>query len=84
MNNELSCQEMTEVVTGYLENALPADERERYERHLSYCAGCSTYLAQMRETIRQTGTVPREESLPPALREEIVARFRAWAKNNDA
>jgi hypothetical protein len=34
-------------------------------RHLSYCAGCSTYVDQIRETIRQTGIVPREESLPP-------------------
>jgi hypothetical protein len=31
-------------------------------------AGCGTYVDQMRETIRQTGVVPREESLPPALR----------------
>ncbi|HXI96830.1 MAG TPA: anti-sigma factor [Candidatus Acidoferrum sp.] len=76
MNTEFSCQEMTEVVTNYLDDALPPDEQQRFERHLSYCAGCNTYVAQMRETIRQTGMVPREESLPPALREEIVAQFR--------
>jgi anti-sigma factor RsiW len=69
---------MIEVVTNYLDDALPSDEQERFERHLSYCAGCSTYVDQIRETIRQTGTVPREESLPPALREEIVAQFRNW------
>jgi anti-sigma factor (TIGR02949 family) len=78
MNTEFSCQEMIEVVTDYLDDALPSDEQERFERHLSYCAGCSTYVDQIRETIRQTGTVPREESLPPALREEIVAQFRNW------
>jgi anti-sigma factor RsiW len=76
VNTEFSCQEMTEVVTNYLDDALPPDEQQRFERHLSYCAGCNTYVAQMRETIRQTGMVPREESLPPALREEIVAQFR--------
>ena len=80
MNNEFSCQEMIEVVTNYLDDALPTDERQRFERHLSYCAGCSTYLDQIRETIRQTGKVPREESLPPALREEIVAQFRTWTR----
>ena len=80
MNTEFSCQEMTEVVTDYLDGALPSEERERYERHLSYCAGCSTYYEQMRETIRQTGKVPREESLPPALREEIVEQFRNWKR----
>jgi anti-sigma factor (TIGR02949 family) len=79
VNNEFRCQEMIEVITNYLDGAMPPDERQRFERHLSYCAGCSTYVDQMRETIRQTGTVPRE-SLPPALRERIVAQFRTWKR----
>lgn len=81
MNTEFSCQEMIEVVTDYLEGALPPDEQQRFERHLSYCAGCNTYVDQIRETIRQTGMVPREESLPPELREEIVAQFRNWKRS---
>jgi anti-sigma factor (TIGR02949 family) len=81
VNDEFSCQEMIEVVTNYLDDALPPDEWQRFERHLSYCAGCSTYVDQMRETIRQTSMVPREESLPPALREEIVAQFRTWKRD---
>jgi anti-sigma factor RsiW len=71
---------MVEVVTNYLDDALPHDEHERFERHLSYCAGCNTYVEQIRETIRQTGMVPREESLPPSLREQIVAQFRNWKR----
>jgi anti-sigma factor RsiW len=66
---EYSCQEMIEVVTNYLDSALPTDEQERFERHLSRCAGCNTYLDQIRETIRQAGMVPDEESLPPAGRD---------------
>jgi len=81
VNNEFSCQEMIEVVTNYLDDALPPDERQRFERHLSYCAGCGTYVDQMRETIRQTGMVPDEELLPPALRKEIVAQFRTWKRD---
>jgi len=81
VNNEFSCQEMIEVVTNYLDDALPPDEQQRFERHLSYCAGCNTYVDQIRETIRQTSMVPREESLPPALREEIVAQFRTWKRD---
>jgi anti-sigma factor (TIGR02949 family) len=83
MSNEFKCQEMVEVVTDYLEDAMPSDEQERFERHLSYCAGCSTYVEQMRETIKQTGTVPREESLPAALRERIFAQFRSWQQDQD-
>jgi anti-sigma factor (TIGR02949 family) len=81
MNDEFSCQEMIEVVTNYLDDALPPDDRQRFERHLSYCAGCSTYLDQMRQTIKQAGLVAREDSLPPALREEILAQFRAWKQD---
>jgi anti-sigma factor RsiW len=81
VNTEFSCQEMIEVVTNYFDDALPLDERQRFERHLSYCAGCGTYVDQMRETIRQTGMVSREESLPPALREGIVALFRNWKRD---
>jgi anti-sigma factor RsiW len=80
VNTEFSCQEMIEVVTSYLDDALPPDEQQRVEPHLSYCAGCNTYVDQIRETIRQTGLVPREESLPPALRDEIVAQFRKWKR----
>ena len=80
MNDEFSCQEMSEVVTDYLDDALPPDEQQRYERHLTYCAGCNRYLDQMRETIRQTGMVAREEPLPLALRERIVDQFRNWRR----
>jgi anti-sigma factor (TIGR02949 family) len=83
VSDEFKCQEMIEVVTNYLEDALPPDDRERFERHLSYCAGCSTYTEQMRETIKQTGTIPQKESLPPALREEILAQFRTWKRDEE-
>ena len=77
MTNEFTCQEMTEVVTDYLDEALPSDDQQRFDRHLTYCAGCRTYTEQIRETIKQTGMIPREESLPDALREEIAAQFRS-------
>ena len=31
MNTEFSCQEMIEVVTNYLDDALPPDEQQRLE-----------------------------------------------------
>ena len=78
MTEELSCQEIVEIVTDYLEDAMPPEERHRFEHHLSYCPGCLTYVEQVRETIRLTGDAPREESIPPALREELIAQFRTW------
>jgi anti-sigma factor (TIGR02949 family) len=80
MSGELSCQEIVEVVTDYLEGAMPEDERRRFEHHLSYCPGCVTYVDQIRETVRATGEVPREETLPPELRAGLLAQFRHWSR----
>ena len=54
LDRELTCAEVVEVITNYLEGRMPAHERERFEEHLSFCDGCSTYLEQMRLTIAAT------------------------------
>ena len=73
----LSCREVVELVTEYLEGALPPDVRRRFEEHLAGCDGCTAYLEQMRETIRVVGALS-EEHLDPAAREELVRAFRDW------
>ena len=75
---ELSCKEIVELVTEYLEGALPPGERDAFERHLGGCDGCLAYLGQMRDTIRLTGEL-REDELPQALLDELVAAFRGWS-----
>lgn len=82
MNVDITCQELVELVTGYLEGALPARERERFEHHLALCPGCVIYVEQMRETVRLTGERPREETLPPELRESLLAEFRGWKQHS--
>lgn len=54
-NEPLVCQEVVEMVTAYLEGALPRRDRRRFEAHLADCPHCAEYLAQMRATIRLTG-----------------------------
>ena len=76
----MSCRELVELVTDYLENALPADERQRFEEHLAICPGCVTYVEQIRQTVAATGTL-REESLPPGVRDELLATFRGWKRD---
>ena len=46
--DDLACVEVVEIVTDYLEGALPAAEASRLERHLETCPGCSEYLEQLR------------------------------------
>jgi predicted anti-sigma-YlaC factor YlaD len=71
---DITCREIVEIVTDYLEGALPSAEVEAFEMHLAYCDGCVNYLEQMRETIRLSGRLT-EESLPPDLQERLVRAF---------
>ncbi len=59
-SNELTCKELVELVTDYLEGVLPPAERRRFEEHLAGCQGCWNYLQQMRATIRLTGQLTEE------------------------
>jgi anti-sigma factor RsiW len=77
MAAELTCKELVELVTEYLEGTLVADELERFEEHLVYCAPCVTHVEQMRATIRAAGAL-REEDLEPAVADELLSAFRGW------
>ncbi len=76
---ELTCRELVELVTEYLEGTLPAEGRRRFEEHLADCDGCSTYLAQMRRTVRELGRLT-EDSLDPATRDQLLTLFRGWKR----
>ena len=75
----ITCQELVELVTEYLEGTLDPDTRARFEQHLAACPGCSDYLDQMRLTIRATGRLS-EESLEPVGTEALLNVFRDWKR----
>lgn len=70
----LKCRDMAEIVTRYLEDALPSRTRAAVHLHLWLCGPCRRYVAQMRETIRFLAQGPRR---PPADEDEIMARLEA-------
>jgi anti-sigma factor RsiW len=74
---QLSCQELVELVTDYLDGALPPAERARFDAHLAGCDGCRAYLEQIRVTIRLSGAL-RPEQLDPAAEEALLEAFRDW------
>jgi anti-sigma factor RsiW len=74
---DLTCRELVELVTDYLEDALTPSERGRFDRHLELCPGCATYVEQFRETIVRTGAL-RQDDIPSPAREELLAQFRNW------
>ena len=79
MEAEMTCKDLVELVTDYLEGTLPDDARIRLEKHLLGCDGCANYVEQMRQTIRLTGKV-REENLTPVQRDDLLRLFRDWKK----
>ena len=72
-----------ELVTAYLEGALPAPQRERFEAHLERCHGCRAYLGQMRLTISLTGRLPAEATAAAPL-ERLLDAFRTWKSPPEA
>lgn len=76
----MTCKELVELVTEYLEGTLPPDERERFEAHLATCQGCTNYLAQMRQTINLVGKLT-EDSISPEASSELLRIFRNWKQN---
>jgi anti-sigma factor RsiW len=82
VNRELTCQEIVELVSDYIEGTMPPEERDRFQHHLSYCPGCITYVEQIRETIDATGSMPREETLPAGLRAGLLAQFKDWHRSS--
>jgi anti-sigma factor RsiW len=74
---QLSCQELVELVTDYLEGALPDPDRAQLEEHISGCDGCRDYIDQMRATVALASGA-RPVGLTPEAEEALLAAFRDW------
>lgn len=77
MGRDLTCKEVVELVTGYVDGSLRGRRRRRFEAHLADCDGCTRYLAQMEATIRATGALT-EEQVTPEQRTALLTAFRDW------
>jgi anti-sigma factor RsiW len=79
LDRELTCAQLVELVTDYLEQRLTLPDTERFEEHIAFCAGCSAYLEQMRATIAAAGVL-REDDLPSELQDRLLEAFRGWSR----
>jgi anti-sigma factor RsiW len=77
---ELTCAQVVELVTDYLEGGLSESERARFDAHLAACDGCTNYLDQMRVTIAVVGRV-REDDLSDEAKAGLLTAFRGWARD---
>jgi len=78
---DFPCNEFVEVVTAYLDGALPAEETRRFEGHLALCGGCASVLDQFRTVIALSGRLADDDvdALTDAQRAPMMAAFRAWS-----
>jgi predicted anti-sigma-YlaC factor YlaD len=75
----ISCKDLVELVTEYLEGTLDEQRRTVIDAHLRICPGCAEYIDQMRLTVQHLGQVPLEPALelPDEVRRQLLAVFRA-------
>lgn len=73
----MTCKELVELVTDYLEGKLPDVEVIRFEQHLSACDGCTNYLEQMKRTIHVVGRA-RQDALTSQQWRDLLKLFRDW------
>ena len=77
----MTCQELVELVTAYLDGTLPDEDRAAFDDHLSRCPGCDRYLDQFRTTIELLGELP-EDSLSAPGRERLLDTFAQWRRTS--
>ena len=75
----ISCQELVELVTDYLEGALDPADLRRFEEHIADCGKCTEYLAQLRATIMAVGRVTPDD-LSAEAEAALLDVFRDWTR----
>jgi len=75
----MTCKELVELVTDYLEGRMPLAQRTELEQHLVWCPPCQTYIRQMRTTIEIAGRIT-EDDLSEKAQAELSGLFHKWKK----
>jgi len=76
---DLTCQEVVELVTAYLDDALDEDTAQRVEQHVALCPGCETYVEQIRVTVSLVGELP-VEALSNEAQATLLEAFRDFPR----
>jgi anti-sigma factor RsiW len=79
----ISCRELVEIVTDYLDGALSDEETARFEAHLAVCGPCVEYVDQVRTTARLADVAAVELQRHPD-RMALLAAFRDFQRARPA
>ena len=77
----LTCHELTEVLTDYLEGVMAPEDRARFDAHLQLCEGCVNYVSQMRQTIRAVHAL-QPAHVEATVPDDVLDAFRAWKRGD--
>jgi anti-sigma factor RsiW len=75
----VDCDEFVELVTDFLDGALPEADEARFVEHLAACDGCEAYLGQFRRTIDTLGVLPAD-SLTEQAKDRLLTAFRGFRR----
>ncbi len=75
----ITCRELIEFLIDYTDGALPADERKRFEEHLSVCPSCVAYLKSYLKTIElgREALGSEDKSVPAGMPESLLRAVMA-------
>jgi len=79
-SDEMACNELVELITDYLDGALPPPDVVRFEAHLADCTACVEFVEQFRRTIAAVGR-QRAAAVEPATRERLLTLFRGTTRD---
>ena len=75
IRDDVRCSEVVDVLTDYLDGALPPDQRVALEQHLLFCEGCVSFVEQMRTTVGLTGRLAQED-VPQPVMDRVLRMFQ--------
>jgi anti-sigma factor RsiW len=71
----MTCQQVVEIVTDYLDGKLSPQHVQWLEYHLQHCDACTRYIEQVRTTTRIAAAARLDEHPD---RDALLATFRAF------
>jgi anti-sigma factor (TIGR02949 family) len=78
-HQHITCSQVVELVTEYLDRTLSAEDATLFEQHLNFCEGCTWYVEQIRTAVATVGRIEPEE-VPPDVRDRLLTAFRDWRR----
>jgi anti-sigma factor RsiW len=79
---ELTCKEIVELVTDYLDGSMAPAQHALFEQHILTCPPCATYLEQMRTMVGLAATLDAPLETVPEPPEVVLEAFRRWKRQS--